>query len=526
MKTLHLDATSGSDRPALIAAETGATVSHAELAHRAERLAAWLIDLGLEPGDGIALLLENRVELIELACAARLAGLYYTAISTQLGVDEIRYIVVDSASRLLVVSNATKDRAETVATEGSAVQCFTVDAATPGFASLTDAISRIAQPARLPERPRGRDLLYSSGTTGRPKGIRRALAPFAERDRVEADVASWRRDFSFDAQAIYLSTAPLYHAAPLRYVMRTIDCGGTSVLMAKFEPEAALGLIEKYRVTHTQWVATMFVRLLKLPESVRLRYDLSSQKVAVHAAAPCPIEVKRAMFDWWGEVIHEYYAGSEAAGATSIGPQEWLAHPGSVGRAMVGKIHIVGDDGTELAAGASGGVYFSGVPRFAYLNDPEKTRSAYDERGWATYGDIGYLDPEGYLYLLDRRTDLILSGGVNVYPQEIESVLVQHPSVEDAAVIGVPDEEFGAVPKAVVQLRDPNLAGAAMAQGLIDFCAERLARMKLPKTIVFETSLPRLETGKLLRRVLKDRFRETPEAGYALRPGGASKGRS
>jgi long-chain acyl-CoA synthetase len=507
-------------KPALIEAETGKVLSYGELARDARRIAAWLIQAGLAAGDGIAMLMENREELIELACGARLGGLYYTCISTQLAPDEIRYIVQDSGSRLLLVSRATAPKIEALVGAGSlpGVQCFCVDGATAGFADYRAALARFDGSAPLPERPLGRDLLYSSGTTGRPKGIRRPMTPFADRDKPDVEVEGWRRSFFFDDSSVYLSTAPLYHAAPLRYVMRTLGCGGTCVVMRKFDPEAALSLIQTYRATHTQWVPTMFVRLLKLPEDVRRRYDLSSQRVAVHAAAPCPVDVKHAMFDWWGDVLYEYYAGSEGAGATSIGPLEWRAHPGSVGRAMVGKIHILDDEGRELPTGEAGGVYFSDVPKFAYLNDPEKTRGAHNDRGWATYGDIGYLDAEGYLYLCDRRTDLILSGGVNVYPQEIESVLVQHPAVEDAAVIGVPDEEFGEVPKAVIRLRDPALASSAMAEEIAGFCAERMSRLKLPRSIVFEAALPRLETGKLLRRVLKDRYREAPQAGHVVRP--------
>lgn len=511
-----------SSKPALILAETGETLTHGELAARVDALAHWLVQSGLEAGDGIALLLENRLEVLTLARAARLVGLYYTCISTQLTPEEVAYIVRDSGSGLLIVSDRTVSSVGDAAANLPEGRCFTVDTATPEFPSLDAAVAQAGAPAPLPDRPLGRDLLYSSGTTGRPKGIRRPLTPFEDRDVIGADVSSWRKSFSFDEHAIYLSTAPLYHAAPLRYVMRTLDCAGACVIMAKFDAETALRLIETYRITHTQWVPTMFSRLLKLPDEVRARYDLSSQRVAVHAAAPCPVEVKQAMLDWWGDVIHEYYAGSEAAGATSIGPLEWRAHPGSVGRAMVGTIHIVGPDGAELPVNEIGGVYFSGVPRFAYLNDPDKTRDAYDENGWATYGDIGYLDADGYLYLCDRRTDLILSGGVNVYPQEAESVLSQHPSVEDVAVIGVPDEEFGEVPKAIVRLREGISPSEETAQALIDYCAQRLSRLKLPRTVVFEEELPRLETGKLLRRVLKDRFRAEPASGHAVRPAAGS----
>jgi acyl-CoA synthetase (AMP-forming)/AMP-acid ligase II len=522
MKTLHDWATQYPAKPALIEGGAARVVTYGELVRRAERAAAWLVDTGLNAGDGITLLLENRPELIELACAARQAGLYYTAVSTHLAPEEIRYIVQDSGAKVLVVSAATLPLLEALDKSGlPGVSCFVVGEATSGAQSYEAALLQQEEAPVPLERPVGRDLLYSSGTTGRPKGVRRPMTSYAERNKPDLEVEAWRRNFAFDEHAVYLSTAPLYHAAPLRYVLRTLDSGGTCVVMAKFEPQAALSLIAQYRVTHSQWVPTMFVRLLKLPEDVRKRYDLSSLRVAVHAAAPCPIHVKRAMLDWWGDIVHEYYAGSEGAGATSIGPLEWREHPGSVGRAMSGKIHIVDDEDRELPPNEIGRIYFSGVATFAYLNDPEKTRGAYNDRGWATYGDVGYVDEDGYLYLSDRRTDLILSGGVNVYPQEIENLLGQHPAVEDVAVIGVPNEEFGEVPKAIVQLRDPALASSDLARELVQFCGERMARLKLPRSVVFEPSLPRLDNGKLLRRVLKDRYREAPDAGYVVRPGSA-----
>ncbi|MGN5477421.1 AMP-binding enzyme [Cupriavidus basilensis] len=333
------------------------------------------------------------------------------------------------------------------------------------------------------------------------------------------EVQAWRRAFGFDENTVYLSTAPFYHAAPLRYIMRTLDVGGTCVAMAKYDAEAALGAIERYRITHSQWVPTMFVRLLKLPDETRqpvrplVDEDRHPRRRAV------PVHIKQAMLDWWGDVLYEYYAGSEGAGSTAIGPLEWRKYPGSVGRASAGMIHIVDENGAELPPNAVGLVYFSGVATFAYHNDPEKTRSAYNDKGWATYGDLGYVNEEGYLFLSDRRADLILSGGVNVYPQEIESVLMEHPAVADAAVIGVPDAEFGEVPKAVVELREGTPARPELAQEIADFCQGKLGRLKLPRTIVFNEPLPRTPTGKLLRRELKDRHRAQPGSGHAVRTG-------
>ncbi len=507
------------DELALVVAETGQSMRYAELGSRARSIASWLIVMGLDAGDGIAFVLENRLELIELACAARLAGLYYTPVSTHLAPDEVRHVLRDSGSRLVVVSPSTLHLLQPWLTQSLAegLRVFMLDEGAAGLPSFEVEVARADATTELPPRPLGRDLLYSGGTTGRPKGVRRAMVPHAERHRPDLEVEAWRRSFHFDEHAVYLSTAPLYHAAPLRYVLRILDCGGRCVLMTKFDPELALALIERERITHSQWVPTMFVRLLRLPPMVRSRYDLSSQRVAIHAAAPCPIDVKRAMLAWWGEVVYEFYAGSEGAGATSITPTEWLQHPGSVGRAMAGSVHIVDDDGHDLPAGQVGNIYFSGLPPFAYLNDPEKTREAYNDRGWATYGDVGSVDAQGYLYLSDRRADLIISGGVNIYPREIEEVLARHPAVDDAAVVGVPHGDLGEVPKALVLLRDPALASGLLAHELIAHCAAHLARLKLPRTVVFAESLPRLPTGKLLRRVLKEQYRSDPDAGHAVR---------
>ncbi|MEO6321569.1 MAG: AMP-binding protein [Polaromonas sp.] len=504
-------------KPAVIEAETGRVVTVGELDQQVQNASQWLVSLGLQAGDGIALLMENRSEMIALAMAARRAGLYYTAVSTHLTPPEIEHVLKDSEAKAVFVSSATVMLLQGSETDPSLMR-FSVDDKCEGFTPFRAALAGFRPVGMLPERPVGRDMLYSSGTTGRPKGIRRPMVAHADRDKPDLEFDGWKRAYGFDEHAVYLSTAPLYHAAPLRYVVRTLDVGGCCVLMSKFDAEAALALIEKYQVTHSQWVPTMFVRLLKLSQEVRDQYDINSMQVAIHAAAPCPIHVKQAMLDWWGDVIFEYYAGSEGVGSTVITPQEWRAHPGSVGRPMAGKLHIVGEDGQDLPPGEVGKIYFSGVATFVYHNDVEKTKEAYNEHGWATYGDIGYVDEDGFLYLSDRRADLILSGGVNVYPQEIENVLSQHAAVDDVAVVGVPDDDFGEVPKAIVRLRPPHQPGVELADELLNFCADRLSRLKWPRSLVFEESLPRLETGKLLRRVLKERFRETPNAGYSLRP--------
>ncbi|WP_322045556.1 AMP-binding protein [Paraburkholderia sp. J67] len=501
-------------KEALRFADTNEILTYATLNERADRVAHWLIGLGLQPGDGIALLFENHPTLAVIAVGAERAGLYYTPISIQLKTREAAHVLRDCGARVLIVSHALHELAQSLVAEGATqdVACFMAEAGDaqtpPGFASLDAALASVDIREPLPERPQGRDFLYSSGTTGLPKGILKPLIPWEERTLDDTETASWRKSFGFDENAIYLSTAPLYHAAPLRYLVRMLRVGGQTIVLRKFDPEAALDAIARYRVTHSQWVPTMFVRLLALPEAVRRRYDVSSLKVAIHAAAPCPPLVKQQMIDWLGPVIYEYYAGSEGVGLTAIGAQEWLAHRGSVGRAKFGKLHIVDDEDHELPTGEIGRVFFEGGPPFEYHNDPAKTQSVFNSRGWATYGDIGHVDAEGYLFLSDRRVDLIISGGVNVYPQEVENVLAEHPAVADVAVIGVPHAEFGEAVKAIVQLRERDAASPHLVEALQTFCRERLSSIKVPRSIAFEDALPRHDNGKLLRRILKERYRQ------------------
>ncbi len=361
----------------------------------------------------------------------------------------------------------------------------------------------------------GGDMLYSSGTTGRPKGVKvqLSLAPMGTANPL---LMLLQMLYQADGSAMYLSPAPFYHAAPLRYCMSMMRLGATVVAMEHFDPEQALELIERHRITHAQWVPTMFVRMLKLPEEVRARYDVSSIKVAIHAAAPCPIPVKEQMIAWWGPVIYEYYAGTEGNGFCAINSEEWLQHKGSVGKNLLGGMHICDDEGNELPTGEAGVIYFEGgINVFEYHNDPEKTKSSRhpEHSNWSTLGDIGYVDAEGYLYLTDRKANMIISGGVNIYPQEAENVLTMHPKVGDVAVFGVPNEEFGEEVKAVVQpvhwsdVDTPEKA-KAVERELIDFCKQQLAGLKCPRTIDFEQELPRHPTGKLYKRLLKDRYWE------------------
>jgi long-chain acyl-CoA synthetase len=503
-------ATAHPDKVALHVAETGEAVTYGDLHDRATRYARWLIALGLQPGDGIAMLMENHTVFVEMVFAARRAGVYFTPISIHLSAREVAYVLVDCGAKVLI---ATAGVAELAAQLGDVIarremRCFMVDGTAAGFASWEQAVAPHAAGAALPVRPVGRDMLYSSGTTGKPKGIWRPLTPFEKRMDDPPAAVVIRRAFSFSDDMVYLSPAPLYHAAPLGYVTRVLESGGSVVLMKKFDPVRALQSIERFKATHSQWVPTMFIRMLALPEADRTRHDLSSMRCAIHAAAPCPPDVKRRMIDWWGPLIYEYYSGSETIGTTVINSAEWLAHPGSVGRAVFGAVHILDGEGRDLAANQIGRIFFSGGPAFDYHNDAEKTRNARDGQGRATYGDLGHLDEEGYLYISGRRTDLILSGGVNIYPQEIENVLATFPGIADAAVIGVMHAEFGEEVKAVIELLPGQSGSEALASEIIAFCRANLSHLKCPRSVDFVASLPRLENGKLLKRLLRDRYEQ------------------
>jgi acyl-CoA synthetase (AMP-forming)/AMP-acid ligase II len=379
-----------------------------------------------------------------------------------------------------------------------------VDGTAAGFESYDGATAGMeARP--LEHETEGACMFYSSGTTGRPKGIERPLSgrPYGSSQPLDALISA---GYGFGLDTVYLCPAPLYHAAPLGWSMATQRLGGTVILMERFDPLETLALIERHRVTHAQFVPTMFVRMLKLPADERRRFDLSSLRAVIHAAAPCPVDVKRQMIEWWGPLIYEYYAGSEGNGFCAIDSADWLAHPGSVGRPVGVEIHIVGEDGREVPTGAVGVVYFGGGEPFAYHNDAVKTAEAYTPEGWSTLGDVGYVDDEGYLYLTDRKSHMIISGGVNIYPQEVEDVLVLHPEVADVAVIGVPHAEMGEEVKAVVQLVDMSMAGPELERELIAYCESRVARFKFPRSVDFDPELPRLPTGKLAKRLLRDRY--------------------
>lgn len=491
---------------AYVMATTGRCISYGELEADSNRIAHLLRDLRLVRGDSIAICLENHSEFLKICWAAQRAGLYYTAISYRLQAEEVEYIVNDCGAKVLITSNGLADTFSRLRDKlVNDPACYMVDGVIDGADSLEEAIA--AKPSvPIVDQSHGQMLLYSSGTTGRPKGVKRQLT---SRPWDEDDLAyRFRRDrYGFDTDTVYLSPAPLYHAAPLGFCMCVTRYGGTCVIMEHFDAEQALALIERHRVTHSQWVPTMFVRMLKLPQEARTRYELSSHQLAIHAAAPCPVAVKEQMIDWWGPIIHEYYGGTEGNGSTAITSAEWLTHKGSVGRAAGGcRIHILNDDGEELPPGEAGGVYFEGGASFEYLHDGEKTQASQSKQGWTTLGDIGYLDDEGYLYLTDRKSFTIISGGVNIYPQEAENVLITHPSVIDVAVFGIPNEEFGEEVKAVVQPADMSQAGPELEAQLIAYARGQLSHIKCPRSVDFMAELPRHPTGKLYKRLLKDTY--------------------
>jgi long-chain acyl-CoA synthetase len=485
-------------KPAIIMAD-GRTRTYGELVAGADRLRCLLVGAGLGRGDGIGQLMENGPLSFDACWAALDGGYYFTPISTLLTPPEIAYILTDSGTRVLVTSTKLEAAARLAAALAPSVErVLVLDGA--------DSDEVAALPADPPpaDALEGGLLLFSSGTTGVPKAVRPRLSDLPP-DRPPALSEKLIGLYAIDAQTVYLSPAPNYHTAPLKWIITVLIAGGTSIVMDKFDASLALELMARHRVTLSQWVPTMLVRLLRLPESERA-VALPAHFVAVHAAAPCPPWVKRAIIDWWGPIVHEYYAGTESNGLTALDSFEWLAHPGSVGRSKRGTIHIMADDGeTQCAMGETGLVFFEGGTPFEYLGDAEKTARSRNKRGWSTIGDMGYIDGEGYLYLTDRRDDVIISGGVNIYPQEIEGALLEHPGVADAAVFGVPCAEFGERVMAVVQLGS-DLPGAEAA--ISAWVADRLAAYKRPRAWAFIDDMPRLPTGKLLRRLLRERFAE------------------
>ena len=492
------------DKPAYVMAGSGQVVTFRRLDDASNRLARVLWDRGLRTGDSIAVCMENNADYLPVVWAAHRSGLYYTAASSRLTPGELAYIVGDCGAKAFITSYEKRELAAAVLPDIDVDNRFMVGGTVDGFEPYEDVTA--AAPAEpLAEQWEGRDMLYSSGTTGRPKGVKGDL-PGRLIGELTAVGFLEQALYGFGPDSVYLSPAPIYHAAPLRFTVGATQLGATTVIMEHFDPVELLEAVQRHRVTHMQVVPTMFVRLLKLPEEVRARYDVSSLRCVIHAAAPCPVPVKEQMIEWWGPIIHEYYAATEGNGFVACNSEEWLAHRGTVGKALIGTIHITDDEGNELPPGQPGTIWFEGGGQFEYHNDPEKTKGSRNDKGWSTVGDIGYLDEDGFLYLTDRQAYMIITGGVNVYPQEAENVLVTHPKVMDAAVFGVPNDDFGEEVKAVVQPIDMADAGPALERELIEYCRSQLADVKCPRTVDFEPELPRHPTGKLYKRLLKDRY--------------------
>jgi long-chain acyl-CoA synthetase len=489
-------------------ASTGESVSYAEYEARTNRLAHLLRARGLGRLDHYAIFMENNDRYLEACGAGERAGLYYTCVNSYLTAPELAYILNNSTSKLLITSRACRQVALEAARDCPGLTSGLIVDGTGDdgiFADFEEA-TRAFPGTPIADECLGTAMLYSSGTTGRPKGILRPLDDIPPSDQLPL-FGFLSRLWKYREGLTYLSPAPLYHSAPQAAVNLAIRHGGTVIIMEKFDPEQYLRLVERYRVTHSQLVPTMFSRMLKLPERVRSRPDLASLEIAVHAAAPCPVPVKRQMIEWWGPVLLEYYASTEAVGFSACDSAEWLAHPGTVGKVVLGELHILDGFFQPVAPGTPGTLWFKPGSPFRYFDDVEKTAESTSPDGsMVTVGDIGYLDDDGYLYLTDRATFMVISGGVNIYPQECENLLITHPKVADAAVFGVPHEDLGEEVKAVIQLMPGFDPGPDTAAELIAFCREHLAHIKCPRSVDFTGQLPRLPTGKLYKKALRDRY--------------------
>ena len=491
------------DKPAVIVAETGEIRTFRQLDEGSNQVAQFWRSRGLGHEDVVAIMLENTPDYYNLTWGSQRAGLRYVCISSRLTADETDYILENSGAKLLVLSASLALLAAQLTTQ---IERYSHGGSIAGYKRFEDVVATMPTNPISDERA-GVDMLYSSGTTGRPKGVRIPLPDNHDIAQSNALVMLAMGLYRFNPDSVYLSPAPLYHAAPLRWSMTMHKIGGTVVMMQKFDPEKVLQSIQKYHVTCGQFVPTHFVRMLKMPDDVRTRYDLTSMDCAIHAAAPCPVPVKEKMIDWWGPVIEEYYAGSEGNGMTFIGSKDWLTHKGSVGKTVLGVAHIVGeDDETVLPPRSEGTIFFESDNVFEYHGDAEKTASSRNSKGWSTLGDVGWMDEDGFLYLTDRKSFMIISGGVNIYPQEIENHLIGHPAVQDVAVIGGPHDEMGEEVIAVIQPVNMAAAGDALRDELTAFAREKLSGIKIPRRIDFRAELPRHDTGKLYKRLLRDEY--------------------
>jgi long-chain acyl-CoA synthetase len=495
------------DKPAWIMAASGESVTYGQLEARSNQGAHLFRASGIHAGDAIAIFMDNGPRYYEVLWAAQRSGVRFTCISSKLTAGEVEYIVEDSGAKALIVSSSLSEVAQQVAARLAHVKLWMVEGAKPPFESFEDARAPFPE-TPIADESQGSAMLYSSGTTGRPKGVRRAGGAAGPQpiDAPNGLSMIGQSLLGFSPDMIYLSPAPLYHAAPLGWSMAVQSIGGTVVVMERFDAEAALVAIERYGVTSAQWVPTHFVRMLKLPEETRAKYDTSTLASVFHAAAPCPVPVKEAMIAWWGPIVHEYYAGTEGNGFCFISAAEWLQKKGSVGRGLTAAVKICDEDGKELPARSEGVVYFAGGGEFEYHNDPAKTAESRHPNGWTTLGDVGWLDEDGYLYLTDRKSFMIISGGVNIYPQEIENLLIGHPKVADVAVVGAPHEEMGEQVVAVVQPANWADAGEALAAELSAYARANLSHVKSPRRIDFMPELPRHATGKLYKRLIRDAY--------------------
>lgn len=491
--------------PAVILAGSGKTISWKEYDIRVNRIAQYFRHIGLKEKDHIAVLLENCETYLEILDAAVDAGLLLTTISTHLKREETEYVIENSESKVLITSDSFSELA------GELLNCtphvthrLMLGGTIDGYDSFEKMMAGF-DGSPIDYGNAGTFMLYSSGTTGRPKGIHWDV-PDIPVGAIDPNLVTAFALFQINAESIYLSTQPLYHSAPAAFALGCLQAGATVVLMEKFDAENALFAIQEFKPTHSQWVPTMFVKIMKLPEETRLKYDISSMQCAIHAAAPCPVEVKEKMIEWMGPVLFEFWGGTETGVVTLITSPEWLEHKGSVGRGFTAALHIMDEDGNELPAGEPGTICMESGRKYSYFKEPDKTASSRNEDGWTNIGDIGYLDEEGYLYLTDRKSFMIISGGVNIYPQETEDILVMHPKVMDVAVIGVPNEEFGEEVKAVVQPVDMSEAGSELETELIEYARSKVSHIKCPKTIDFMEALPRTPAGKLLKRLIKEKY--------------------
>ena len=489
-----------------VMSDGSATLTEAELETQSIQFANLLLTAGLKKGNRVAVLMENNLHWFVALMGIRRAGMMAVPVNWHLKSSEVRFILENSDSKAILSGDGQLPLAsEAIEGNSNIVLRMTTGAAAHGFSSFSDEVAKQSDKPRLPEMDGG-VMLYSGGTSGRPKGIIRTRSdvPFKTPTSVEALLT---RLYGLAGDTIYLCPAPLYHAAPIGWTVATILAGGCVVVMRSFDPSDALRALEKWSVTHVQFVPTHMVRLLKLDEEVRASADLSSLRVVVHAAAPCPPTVKRQTIEWLGPIVYEYYSGSEGCGFTAIDSEDWLAHPGSVGRSERGPIHIIDPDtGEELPVGSIGLVFFELGEPFEYHKEPERTAECFTAEGWGTHGDLGRIDEEGYLYLVDRLSNMIISGGVNIYPQEIENLLISHPAIADVAAIGVPNDDFGEEVKAVVELTPEGRQSPPDPETIIQFCRDNLAHFKCPRSVDFVDALPRYPNGKLLKRDLRGRY--------------------